>query len=156
MARWIEINLPKGVQGREGVAIRMSIEPGLKFLDSGRSRRHAVDDELDLLADPAPHDRVVPVEAHGNAFAIENLLADPVVDETLEFLGGWRPSPGTLELLLQPLDLGARDHDLVGSSRESSLQPAVQQEQSRAQEQEMEQRLAEQTLHLVVLSRPGS
>ena len=35
---------------------------------------HALDDELDLLANSASHDRIIPIEAHRDAFTVEDLF----------------------------------------------------------------------------------
>src|SRR5512145_1035135 len=70
----------------------------------------------------AAHDRVVAIEPHGDAFAVEDFLPHPVVDEALQLLGTRRSLPDTLGLLAQVRDLPARDEDLVRRGEHAALQ----------------------------------
>ena len=98
------------------------------FPDRRHSGSHPFDDELDLLPDSASHDRIIPIEAHRDAFAIKNLFAHPVVDQRLEFLFSWRPLPGALELHLKAEDLSARHEDFVRRAEQAALEPSVHKE----------------------------
>jgi hypothetical protein len=55
--------------------------------------------------------------------------------------------PRALELRLKALQLAARENDLVGGFRRTAVQPAVQAEQQRTEDQEVQQRLTQQSTH---------
>ena len=49
-------------------------------------------DELQLLAQTPADDRVVPVEAQGDALPVQDLFADVILDEALQLLPGLEPA----------------------------------------------------------------
>ena len=99
--------------------------------------------ELHLLAQAAPYHRVVPVEAHCDGLTIVDLLRHVVVRESLQFLRGRRPHPGLREVLRKRLDARLSDHDLAGRLGPAAAQEVEKQEQRRADQQEVQQRLAQ-------------
>ena len=128
----------------------MCVEPCLQLGSGRRGGRHAVDDEFDFLSDPAPHDRIVAIQAHRETFAIEDLFANPVVDQALQLLRCRRSLPHALELCLQALLLAARHDDLVRSLQHAAMHPAVQTEQHSAEDQKVQQRFTQQALMRIV------
>ena len=53
-------------------------------------------EEFHLLPDAAANDDIVAVQSGRSSFAIENLFADVIIDQALQFLLAWRtpPRPG--------------------------------------------------------------
>ena len=86
------------------------------------------------------------LEAECQRLAIEDLLLDVVRDQAVELSLRRRPAPGSLEQPGQVLDLRGTDHDPVRPLLGRPADQAVQQEQPRAQPQEMHQRLAQDLL----------
>ena len=109
-------------------------------------RRDILADELHLLAQPAADHDVVLLEAERECLAIEDLLLDVVLDQAVEFRRGRRPAPRALEQLGQVPDFRLGDHDPIRPFVGHFADHAVEQEQSRAQHQEMEQRLTQDLL----------
>ena len=123
----------------------MVVEPALQLGVRRRRRRAAVQDELDLLAHAPPDDRVVAFEAHGERLAVIDLVAHPGVDQRLLLLGAWRPLPDPLELHDEALDLLLRYEDLVRRGESLAIEPAVQREQQRPEQQEVDERLPDES-----------
>ena len=117
----------------------MRLQLRLRRLD----RRHGVfRDELELLAKAAPDDGVVLVEAQRAGFAVQDFLAHRVFDQRVEFRRIRRALPNPGEPRGQLLDAAARNHDLP--VRRRVRQPGVRAEERAAQQEEMQQRLAQQ------------
>ena len=98
-------------RNRSGWAASHACELGVGGRD-GVDR--VLDEELELLAEPSPNDRVVAIEAQGHGFARRDLLAEKLVHESLEFRLGRRAMPGAGEACDECVDLTRRDDDAVG------------------------------------------
>ena len=132
----------------------MGVEPGLHFLDRGCCGSHPLDDELDLLSNSAPHDRIVPIEAHRDAFTVEDLFPHPVVDQGLKFLFSWRSLPGALELHLKAKDLPARHDDFLRRAEQAALEPPVHKEERQPKHEEVKQRFSQNSSHQSIMAIP--
>jgi hypothetical protein len=117
-------------------------DPQLGLGRLGR-RRDILAQKLHLLAQPAADHDVVALEAERQGLAVEDLLLDMILDQAVELRRGRRPAPGSPEQLGQIPDLGFGHHDLVRPLLGRLADHAEQQEQPGAQDQEMEQRLAQ-------------
>ena len=121
----------------------MGVEVGLQ-LGLLRLRHRVLDQELHLLPQAAADDGVVLVEAERERGAVQHLLADVVPDLRLQLVGGGRAVPGLREARGQAVDVRGAHHDLpVGRV---ALRPAAAEdgEQHAAEQQEVQQRLAQQ------------
>ena len=103
-------------------------------------------DELHLQAQLATDHGVVAIETERECLAIEDLLLEVVLDQAVQLRRGRRPAPRSLEHLGQVPDLRLGDHDPIGPLVGQLPDHAVQDEQTRAQHQEMQQRLAQDLL----------
>ena len=108
--------------------------------------RHVLGEELHLLADAAADDGVVAVEPERRALAIEDFVANIVVDEAPELFRARRALPGAGEATGQILDLRRGDDDLAPAPL-PFWRPDEEAEQSRPEDQELQQRLLQQTRH---------
>ena len=123
----------------------MVVEPALQLGVRRRRRRAAVQDELDLLAHAPPDDRVIALEPHRERLAVIDLVAHPRVDQRLLLVGGRRPLPDPLELHDEALDLLLRHEDLVRRGESLAIEPAVQREQQRPEQQEVDEWLPDES-----------
>ena len=76
---------------------RIGREIGRELLVARLCGSHVLGEEFHLLPHAAANDDVVAVEARRPAFAIENLVADVILDEALQFLLGRRAPPSASE-----------------------------------------------------------
>src|SRR5262249_49769111 len=93
--------------------------------------------------------RVVLVEAHRERLAVEHLLLDLALDESLELVGVRRTAPLRLEGDRELGEIVERELDLprrLGADR-AAVQGVVRGEERGAEQQEVEQRLAQQASH---------
>ena len=74
-------------------AFRIGREIGRELFVARLCGGHVLGEELHLLPHAAANDEVVAVQARRPAFAIENLVADVILDQALQFLLGRRPPP---------------------------------------------------------------
>ena len=77
---------------------RIGCEIGRELFIARLCGSHVLGEEFHLLPHAAANDEVVAVEAGRPAFAIENLVADVILDEALQFLLGRRAPPGAGEI----------------------------------------------------------
>jgi len=99
------VDLPEGYLGLGTEGLRVLLQPGRELHFRGRGgRRRVLDQELELLAQAPPDDRVVAVEAHPHRFPGGDLLLDVVVDQPLELGVARGPLPGAGEARGQVLD----------------------------------------------------
>ena len=77
-------------------------------------------DKFKLLPQTPANDRVILVEAEGNRFAGENFFANIVADQTFQFACARRPSPGSIEGVLERLDPPLRDEESFPASMSRS------------------------------------
>src|ERR1700674_4612450 len=75
---------------------------------------HVLDEESHLLPHASPNDHVVAVQARRSALTIENLVANVIVDEALQFLPGWRSPPSAGEAIRERGDALRGNDDLRG------------------------------------------
>ena len=107
-----------------------------------RGRRHVrvvLQHERHLLREPAAHDGVVTVEGQTLRLAIEDLLLDRLVNQSLQLLAARRAAP-----LRHPPFADRRDLR-VGHGDDAALgipvsQPAVEREDADAQQEKQDQR----------------
>ena len=85
----IEIDLAQGVDRRNLIVGRHACRATPATRRPWAAEAPHVDDELELLPDPAPHHGVIAIEAQRDALAIEDLFLHPVVDEALQFSSEW-------------------------------------------------------------------
>ena len=105
---------------------------------------HVLGEEFHLLPHAAANDDVVAVQARRPAFAIENLVADVVLDEALQLLLGRRTPPGAGEPVGEGGDARRRNDDLRGRLGVLLVDQAEETEQGRPEHEEMQQRLPQQ------------
>ena len=112
---------------------------------------HVLGQELHLLRHAALDDLVVLVEAHRERLAVEDLLLDLVLDHAREFLRRRRAAPLRLVQQGELGDLVDRQPDLLRrrGRRASGLRDAVEAEQNRADQQEVDERFTQQAFHTV-------
>jgi len=120
-------------------------QPGLQFLLGWRRLRGGIlDDELELLPQPAADDRVVAIEPGGHRLARRDLLAHPFVEQALQLDVGRRTLPGLGEPGRQMVDLPCGDDDPAPRRARPAAAPVEVEEQRGADQQEVEQRFAQQ------------
>ena len=129
---------------REPVGMRLEIRPELRLLRHEPARA-CVSQELHLLPQAPPDDRVVPVEPERQRLAIVDLLPNMVLDEPVQLRPRRRPAPDALELPGQTLLLrrGHVDDPPIRRRFAWSGEP-VRAEDRQPDEEEVQQRLAEQ------------
>jgi hypothetical protein len=124
----------------------MLVEPGFQLGISGRRGGGLVDEqELELLAQPTLDDDVVAIQAHGQCLARGNLFLHVLVDQALELDVARRSLPGAVEARSQIVNHAGRDDDAVRARSAASL-PGRPPEQQRAEQQEVNQRFADESL----------
>ena len=138
----IDEDLGEGIERRFPVAIPMRLEIRQQLRVGGWRQGHQVlGEELQLLRQAATDDLVVLVQPHGQGFAIEDGLADVLLDETVELFGCRRPAPAFPPARLHPLDFaGTDDNGLVGFFRDRFDDRVIQEIDRNADEQKMQQR----------------
>ena len=99
--------------------------------------------ELELLPEPAADDRVVAVQPERQRLAVVDLLADVVIDQPVELLGGRRAEPNPRPVLGEGLDRRRADDDLLAGRGRSIALRRPHQEQPGAGGEEEHHRLAE-------------
>ena len=77
--------------------IRIGCEIGRELFIARLCRGHVLGEEFHLLPHTAANNEVVAVQARSPAFAIENLVADVILDKALQFLLGRRAPPSASE-----------------------------------------------------------
>jgi hypothetical protein len=85
-----------------------------------------------------------------NRLAIEDLLADTVLDEPGQLLRRRRALPGAREPDHQVFDLALRHHDLTDAIGRLVPGQPVDSEQSNSEQQEVQERLAKECFHFGV------
>ena len=88
--------------------------------------------------------RVVLVEAERERGAIQHLLADVILDLRLQLVRGGRAMPGPREPRGQAVDVGCAHDDLPVGDAGVGAAAAEDREQHAAEQQEVQQRLAQQ------------
>ena len=91
--------------------------------------------------------RVTLFEAERQSLAKEDFLAQPRVDQAVQFRRRRRALPGACELLLQHIDTRGVDDDLVRSRRRIAPELVVSKEQQSSEYEEVQQRFAENTFN---------
>ena len=146
-----EVQVPQAQSRWLGELGAVRLEPALQLVGRRLARRgHVLGQELHLLRHAALDDLVVLVEAHRQRLAVEDFLLDLGLDQPLQFLRRRRSAPLRLEQLGQLVDLVERKPDLLRRRHRRRLpgrRQAVQAEQQRADQQEVQQRLTQQTCH---------
>jgi len=83
--------------------------------------------KLEFLRQPAPHDGIVPIEPQGERLAIENLLVNARVDESLELRLARQPLPLARKNRPHLLDIARRDVDAFARPIDDRIAlPAIQ------------------------------
>ncbi len=122
--------------------VRMIFEPEGELVVARRMRIEVVlDHELELLPEPPSNDGVVSIESHLHRFPDRDFFPEVIVDQSLQLLVGRWTEPDRREALGEMVDLPAGDLDAALAS--SAASPLEQQEESRAEKEEMDQRLAD-------------
>ena len=111
---------------------------------------HIFGEELHLLRHAALHDGVVFIETHGQRLAIEDLLADLVFHHGLKLGGSRLAMPLRLEVHVHLPKFVEAQSDLPGrlDSAAAAVHVGVDREQHEAEQQKMQQRLAQPALEL--------
>ena len=141
-----EEDLLELVPGRSTVRLRVRLEPFEKLGLVGRTQI-ALEHELDLLRHALPHDRVVPVEAQRERFAVQDLVEHVAVDQRIAFRGRRRALRGSLETRRQGRDPVGIDDDLIRRFAGVVVDEAEQQEKRDTERKEVNQGLAQQVVH---------
>ncbi|MBW1906370.1 MAG: hypothetical protein JRG70_17900 [Deltaproteobacteria bacterium] len=98
--------------------------------------------ELELLCQASPHDRVVLVEPHRQGFPVERRFADVFLGEALQLFRCRRAVPSLLEARPHPPELPGAYHDgLIALRRITRVEPRVPRVDGEAEDQEMKKRL---------------
>ena len=129
----------EAVLGPKPLGIGCQIGRELFFGCLGGSR--VLGEKFHFLPHAAANDHIVAVEARRPAFAIENLLADVILDESLQLLFGRRPPPSASESVREVGNARFRNDDLRGSLGVLLADHAEEAEQGGPQHEEMQQRL---------------
>ena len=74
--------------------LRIGCQMGRELFIAWLRGRHVLGEEFHLLPHAAANDEVVAVQPRGPSFAIENFVANVILDEALQFLFGRRAPPG--------------------------------------------------------------
>jgi len=127
----------------DAIRVRVRVEEGLELRIRGLGPLGQVfEQELELLAQPSPHDRVVAVEPERQRLAVQDLLAQVVFDQPVELdRCGW-PAPSELPALAQAGERARGHDDAVRPGLVATPDPE-REEQTRADEQEVQERLAQ-------------
>jgi len=125
--------------------VRMAVQVGLKLLVTGCLLFGQVRvEELHFLTHAPADDEIILIEPQRQRLAVKDLLLDEVLGQAGQFLPARRAHPGALELPGQTLNLCLIDHDVIGTLGSVVADMAIEQEQPRAQHQEVEQGLAQE------------
>src|SRR5690349_2371045 len=119
-------------------AFRICRQIGRKLLIARLGCGHVLGEKFHLLPDAAANDDVVALQAGGSALAVEDLVADIVLDQALQFLLTWRPSPRSRKSVAEVGDPRGGYHDSLGRVRVSLAREAVEREQHRTKREELE------------------
>ena len=128
------------------VGVRFQIRAQLVVGRLGE-RGDVIGDELHLLPQPAADDGVVLVQPERHRLAAIDFLLHPVPDQSLQFLAGGRTLPGAGEALRHRRDLPLRDDDLSRLVAAAFGHQTVGRENRGPQQEEMQQRLAQESFH---------
>ncbi len=109
--------------------------------------RHVLDDEFHLLAQAAANDDVVAIKPQRPALAIEHLVANVVIDEAAQLLRARRALPGAGEAVGQVLDPRRGNDDPRRLLRFLLADQIEETEQRCPEDEEVQQRLLQQTHH---------
>ena len=120
---------------------RIGCEIGRELFIARLCGSHVLGEEFHLLPHTAANDDIVAVQARRPAFAIENLVADVILDEALQLLLGRRTPPSTSELVCEGGNARRRNDDLRGRLGVLLVDHAEETEQSRPKHEEMQQGL---------------
>src|SRR5687767_3111378 len=85
--------------------VQIGCEIGCELFIARLHGSHVFREEFHLLPHTAANDEVIAVQARRPAFAIENLVADEILDEALQLLLGWRASPSASKSVCEGGDL---------------------------------------------------
>ena len=147
-----EVQMPEAQPGRLREFGAVLLEPALELGGRRLARGgHVLGQELHLLRHAALDDLVVLVEAHRERLAVEDFLLHLVLDHALELLRRRRAAPLRLVQQGELGDLVERQPDLLRrrDRRASGLREAVEAEQNRADQQEVNERFTQQALHRI-------
>ena len=137
----VQVHLAKADPRLDAEGVGVLVEPGLELGVGGRRRVGGIlDEELELLPEPPPDDRVVPVQPHAQRLARRQLRAHVVVDEPLQLQLGRRALPRPGERGRHGVDLARGDDDAAGAGTAPSA-PLEGQEEERTDREKMNQRL---------------
>ena len=123
---------------------RIGCEIGRELFVARLRGSHVLGEKFHLLPHAAANDEIVAVEARRPAFAIENLVADVILDEALQLLLGRRAPPGASESVREVGNARRRNDDLRGRLGVLLADQAEETEQGRPEHEEMQQRLPQQ------------
>ncbi len=119
----------------------------------GAGRRLVAGEELELLPEALADDGVVAVEAEGHRLPRRDLLLDVLVDQPLQLVLGRRARPGLRVAGGEVQDLAGGHDDPVRARTRRSALPLEPEEEQPAEEQEVDEGLAEDLLHARAASR---
>ena len=105
---------------------------------------HVFGDKFHLLPHAATNDDIVAVQSSRLALTIENLVANVVFDEVLQFLLGWRATPCASEAVGQVCHARRGNDDLRGCISFLLVDDAEKSEQDTPEHEELKQRLPQQ------------
>jgi hypothetical protein len=144
-----EIQMAKRDAPQQREPLRVPREPRLEFVVRRLPQLgHVLEEELHLLDQPAPDDRIIFVQAECQRLAVEDLLADVALDQAVQLLGGDRPALLPRPPRLQARHLGGGDLDhLRGGGRVAVPARGVQPEQQRPDQEKVQEGLVEQSRH---------
>jgi len=110
-------------------ALRIGGEIGRKLLIIRLRYVHVLGEKFHLLPHAASNDSVVAVEAGRPALAVENLVANVVLNQVLQFLLARQPSPRPRKSVAEVGDPGGGNHEFLGRLRVLLADEAVEPEQ---------------------------
>ncbi len=113
MAFRTEIDLTERPGARLQEHILVFLQKRLQFFFGGFHQRHRVArEELQLLPQPTPNDRVITIQSQFHRLSIVGFLQHKLINQSLQFLLTGRPLPGLDEDGFQLLNSSRADNDL--------------------------------------------
>ena len=125
--------------------LRIGCQIGRELFVAWLRGSHVLGEKFHLLPHAPANEEIVAVQARRLAFAIENLVANLVLDEALQFLLGRRTPPGPREPVCEVGHALGRNDDLRGRLGVLLADQTEETEQRRPEHEEMQQRLPQQS-----------
>ena len=122
----VQEDLPERYPRVDTVAVWVLIQKSCELL-FGRFdlAPQIIRNEIQFLANTTANDRVIFIQAHLHAFAVGDLFANIIVDQSFELDASRRPLPGARKERGQMLDLSCRNYKTLGGGTGITLQIGI-------------------------------